>query len=37
MLPAAVMAAGAFAITPQEAANAILSRNGDRLHVSRPA
>lgn len=34
MMPAVLGTAGAFAITPQEAANAILSRNGDRLQIA---
>ncbi|MDE6547528.1 MAG: TolC family protein [Muribaculaceae bacterium] len=34
LIPAALSAAGVFAITPQEAANAILSRNGDRLQIA---
>ncbi|MDE7347436.1 MAG: TolC family protein [Muribaculaceae bacterium] len=34
MMPAVLGTAGAFAITPQEAANSILSRNGDRLQIS---
>lgn len=33
-LPVALSAAGAYAITPQEAANSILSRNGDRLQIA---
>lgn len=34
MMPAVLGTAGALAITPQEAANSILSRNGDRLQIS---
>ncbi|MDE6512452.1 MAG: TolC family protein, partial [Muribaculaceae bacterium] len=34
MAPAVMWTAGAFAITPQEAANAILNRNGDRLQIA---
>ena len=34
MMSAAMCAADSFAITPQEAANAILSRNGDRLQIA---
>ena len=34
LLPMALWTAGAFAITPQEAANSILSRNGDRLQIA---
>lgn len=34
LLPVAFMATGTYAITPQEAANAILSRNGDRLQIA---
>lgn len=34
MMPTVLGAAGAFAITPQEAASSILSRNGDRLQIS---
>lgn len=34
ILPTVFGTAGAFAITPQEAANSILSRNGDRLQIS---
>lgn len=34
LLPAALMASGAGAMTPQDAANAILSRNGERLQIA---
>ena len=34
MMPAIFMTLGAYAISPQEAANAILSRNGDRLQIA---
>ncbi len=34
LMPAVLATAGAFAITPQEAAKAILSRNGDRLQIA---
>lgn len=34
LLPAALMAVGAGAMTPQDAANAILSRNGERLQIA---
>ena len=34
LMPAALSVAGAYAITPQEAANAILGRNGDRLQIA---
>ncbi len=34
LLPTFLATVGAFAITPQEAANAILSRNGDRLQIA---
>lgn len=33
-VPAFLSYAGAYAITPQEAANSILSRNGDRLQIA---
>lgn len=34
LLPSALMAVGAGAMTPQDAANAILSRNGERLQIA---
>ncbi len=34
MVPALLSSAGAYAITPKEAANSILSRNGDRLQIA---
>ena len=34
LMPVALSVAGAYAITPQEAANAILGRNGDRLQIA---
>ncbi|MDE5871998.1 MAG: TolC family protein [Muribaculaceae bacterium] len=34
IMPAVLGSTGTFAITPQEAANSILSRNGDRLQIS---
>ncbi|MDE6631747.1 MAG: TolC family protein, partial [Muribaculaceae bacterium] len=34
IVPALLSSVGAYAITPQEAANSILSRNGDRLQIA---